>query len=790
MSVPLNGQTATYIVFLHAVENQITTPLEDSTEADNVGNELGHEVSDYAIEYEDGQAVSRSVLRRFAIQQGSIAWGASPFASVPAGQDLCFHSNAEAILLGNVPLKFGFGEGRHVSGRDMRFSGHDTGGEGAWLYALPNPHPDKPLRALNLVPKTQRSIVYGMALTNLTDHPLQTPVRHKLLLTLPDSVTFNALNEVENIDIDLGNVISARRQLIYDHSRWNPDAQDLQPTLADNTIVVEYAAHPAAVLYVQTGTGKVTAYPLKDIAKGPIIGLPPAHRPITIKVVDAKTRQPVGVRIHFHGEAGEYLPPKGHHRKVNISCQDVSAEFANGLNQYAYIRGECILDSPMGVVYVEITRGYEVSPIRDHFTVTADTDEITFELERVLDWHAQGWVTADTHVHFLNPTTAVLEGEAEDVNVVNILATQWGEMFSNVGDFDGCTTHSNSLTGNKGEFVARVGTENRMQVLGHISLLGYSGEMIHPLCTGGATESAIGDPLEVTMADWAKRCADQNGMVVMPHAPHPQCERAADIVLDLVHAFEFMVFNPLQGSISPYAVADWYRFQNLGYHLPLVGGSDKMEAALLLGGIRTYTHLGDHPFSYENWMEATKAGNTFVTLGPLVELKVEGNPPGSKLQLPESGGSLSVEWKVESVRVPIEAVEIIVGGRTYEGANQNGALAASGITTVSIEQSTWVAIRVRGGYLGNEGDIAAHTSAVQIFCGNNPIFCPDDAMEVLKQIEGAMAYVDTIAPRPNADRYRQLRMTLESAYNRMHQRMHQQGVFHEHSPLHDHGYEH
>ena len=58
-----------------------------------------------------------------------------------------------------------------------------------------------------------------------------------------------------------------------------------------------------------------------------------------------------------------------------------------------------------------------------------------------------------------------------------------------------------------------------MQVLGHISLLGYRGEMIHPLCSGGPSESALGDPVEVTMAEWAQRCIDQGGLVVMPMRP-------------------------------------------------------------------------------------------------------------------------------------------------------------------------------------------------------------------------------------------------------------------------------
>ena len=93
----------------------------------------------------------------------------------------------------------------------------------------------------------------------------------------------------------------------------------------------------------------------------------------------------------------------------------------------------------------------------------------------------------------------------------------------------------------------------------------------------------------------------------MPHAPNPQLERAADIVLGLVHGIEMMSFNPYDNQISPYGLADWYRYLNLGYQVPLVGGSDKMGQAWLLGGMRTYTHLGDRPFTYENWMAAVKA---------------------------------------------------------------------------------------------------------------------------------------------------------------------------------------
>ena len=445
------------------------------------------------------------------------------------------------------------------------------------------------------------------------------------------------------------------------------------------------------------------------------------------------------------------------------------------------------MELPLGEVFVEISRGYEMKPIRTSFEVTAETKEITFTLEKLLDWGERGWVSADTHVHFLSPQTALLEGAAEGVNVVNLLASQWGEMFSNVSDFDGRTTLGAKDFGGDGEFLVRVGTENRMQVLGHISLLGYSGAMIHPLCSGGPSESAIGDALDVSMAEWAERCIEQNGLVVLPHAPNPQAERAADIVLGLVHAIEMMSFNPFDTQITPYGLLDWYRFLNLGYQIPVVGGSDKMSAASLLGGIRTYAQLGEREFNYENWMAAVKGGNTFVTVGPLLELEVEGLPPGSRLDLPAGGGTVDVTWRVASAAMPIERVELVVGGFAVEAQTVDGALQAAGSCAVSVSESSWIALRVRGSHGGRPGEIAAHSSSVQVRVDGARPFKREDAIAVLEQIEGAIAYVDTLAPQPAARQYKKIRAAIEAAHNRLHQLMHRQGIYHQHNPLHQHG---
>jgi hypothetical protein len=797
--VELPGTTATYVVLVHVVEDVPTRYLADFADTQVDGNAIGGAVSDYALLYADGSTAVTQVVRRFGIQQARVGWAASPVAAVPARADEVRRSMAEALAVtGAVDYGFVDAEARHESGFDAALRASYPA-EMLWLHALPNPHPERPLRALTATPSGERSAIYAVTLTALRDHPLRTGARSKARVTLPRGASLDPAGGCDDIAVDLGTVIAARAVNEYDPQLWSADAARVAPRRSDASVIVEFAAHPAARLYVRDGESWEL---LEDLAepRGSVEVLPPADRPVSVRVIDEATGAAVPVRLHMHGGAGEYLPPRGHHRTVNPAVfEGRGGEFVADGHQAAYIDGTCIVDLPLGEVFVEITKGLEVAPIRRAVTIGADTSELTFPLARVLNWRERGWITADTHVHFLSPQTALLEGSAEGVNVVNLLATQWGELFTNVGDFDGKTTLGARDFGGDGEFVVRVGSENRMQVLGHISLVGYSGALIDPLCTGGPSESAIGDPLEVTMADWARRCREQGGLVVMPHAPLPQMERAADLVLGLVDATEVIVQNPLaseyretdEARVDPYGIADWYRYLNLGYHVPLVGGSDKMSDANLLGGMRTYAQLGEREFTYENWMAAIREGNTFATIGPLASLTVEGVAPGGRVELPSSGGHVTVAWQVESVAVPIERVEVVVGGLVAHDESCGGALAASGSAEVRIDRSTWVALRVRGSHFdGEAGRIAAHTSAVQVVVADRPLWSDVDAGVVLDQIAASIAYVDTLATRTEARLHRQLRATLAAAYNQLHQRLHRAGVYHEHLHPPDQPHEH
>jgi hypothetical protein len=513
-------------------------------------------------------------------------------------------------------------------------------------------------------------------------------------------------------------------------------------------------------------------------------------------VVERGSGKAVPVKLHAHGEWGENLVPLDRHRIPNAAWfEDYSVDFMHGgywdgslsdPHYCTYIPGQTRIDLPPGSVYLEVSKGFEIRPVRKVIDVTPDMEEIIIEIEKVLTWREQGWVTADTHVHFLSPMSAMLEGAAEGVNVVNLLASQWGELMTNVGDFDGRTTWGSRETGGEGEYLVRVGTENRQHVLGHISLLGYGGQIIVPMTTGGADESAIGDPIEVLLTEWARQCKQQGGIVVLPHFPQPRGEHAASVVSGVIDALEMTSWGNLYNGIDPYSLSDWYRYLNCGYLVAAVGGTDKMSANTAVGTVRTYARIGSSEgFSYDSWKEAVRRAETFVTYGPLLEFSVDGHPMGSHIQMSSTGGTLDVEWQVASVTIPISRVELVVNGEIREsvGAEPEGG---RGHWSFKVDHSSWIALLVRGHYADRPEIIAAHSTPVMVTLEGSPMLPAADAVTILEQIEGALAYLDTVGTRADERAYKRMHLVLQSAHRSMHNRMHQLGYFHEHTPVDEH----
>ena len=240
-------------------------------------------------------------------------------------------------------------------------------------------------------------------------------------------------------------------------------------------------------------------------------------------------------------------------------------------------------------------------------------------------------------------------------------------------------------------------------------------------------------------------------------------------------------WGDLYTGINPYSLSDWYRYLNCGYKVPAVGGTDKMSANTAVGTIRTYARIEDEAFTYDAWKEAVRAGRTFATYGPLLDFSVEGRSMGDVLDLPVGGGTLDVEWKVSTVTVPVVRVEIVVNGEIRETFDTPPERRDhEGTTSVNMDGGGWIALRVRGAYSDRPEMIAAHSSPVMVNVAGSPYISHPDAMTILDQIEGAMAFVETIGTRPEDRAYKELMMTLTAAHRVLHNRMHRSGVYHQH----------
>ncbi|MEN8230909.1 MAG: CehA/McbA family metallohydrolase [Bacteroidota bacterium] len=791
-SMQITPVQANWLVFLHTSD-----VIDLKEEGEGVyrqpfkgEGQLNEEIADYIIMYSDGTEAGATIRERHQIGMFQRGWGENSVQSLAHHKPIPLRQHHEQITSGIYHEQVTVGR---WGGSQTRVTSSDNFQWTNWLWAWENPHPDKIISGFRFEPNNKTSIVISAISAGMVrSNPLRWHSRQKAVFSIPDGQKFDPSLDrdglLSQLQLDLGQVISAASRPLYPDKEWPESYNNQIPKISDHEVIIEYSAHPEARFHLDGGT----MVPVSEAGSMPgtnqIKVVAPSDQKVRIRIVEKGSGKPVIVKLHVHGEAGEYLPPVDRHRIPNNAWfEDYSVDFVHtGKHICTYIPGETTLKLPVGKVYFEVSKGFEIKPVRKIVTITEDTEEVEIEIEKVLSWREKGWVSADTHVHFLSPNSALLEGSAEGVNIINLLASQWGELFTNVGDFDGTTTLGSREAGGDGEYLVRVGTENRQHVLGHISLLGYRGDMITPLTTGGPDESALGDPIEILLTEWAEQCKKQDGVVILPHFPNPRLENAATIVSGNAHGVEMTSWGSLYHGIDPYSLADWYRYLNCGYFVAAVGGTDKMSASTAVGTVRTYARISDnHEFTFDQWKASIKRGETFVSYGPLMNFTVDGKPMGSRIEMSKNGGTVDISWELASVTVPMSRVELIVNGEVTESL----AIApdmATGNWHVKVKKSSWCALLVRGHYPDKPEIITAHSSPVMIHVEGSPMLAAADAVTILEQIEGTIAYLETIGTRADEKTYKRMRLLLESTHRSVHNRMHQTGQYHRHTPPEDH----
>ncbi|HEY2506467.1 MAG TPA: hypothetical protein VGI58_08115 [Streptosporangiaceae bacterium] len=485
------------------------------------GHAVGQTVAEYAFHLAGGEVVVAPIRERFEIQVVPPGWGRLPFLAVTDTSD------------GSLP-RF---EGRWGDA-GSRLVEHTMGWPaGYFLWCWENPHPERPVQRIEVIPRGGRFVVAGITTSDLEEHPfIQGPARPVRLLAK------DGRNGVLDIEVDRG-VATYPQPLPGDDDRagWGATAGESAYT--------SIAALSSATVTVRRGDSQLGQVNWGDVERDGradtgqvLLELAEEGRNwVHVSVVDDATGRPVPCRVHFRSAGGIPYQPHGHHNHVTQNLDswhyDVGGDVRLGQRSYAYIDGTCQGWLPRGDVLVDVARGFEYEPLRQTVRIEPGQRDLTLRIGRVADMAAEGWWSGDSHVHFLSTPGAQLEQRAEDLRVVNLLQTQWGALFTNTEEFSGRPSVADG-----GGYVTYVGQENRQHALGHLVLWDLK-EPVMPWCSDGPDEAELGGALDATLSDWADRAHAQGGTVVAAHFPNPNGEPAVLVATGRADAVEMLAHS-------------------------------------------------------------------------------------------------------------------------------------------------------------------------------------------------------------------------------------------------------
>jgi hypothetical protein len=699
----------------------------------------GHVICTYRFRYSDSEEVEVPIRERFEISSLGQQWGQLPFMAVPDVQDELFPRE----------------EGRWEATGERQVEVEQAWPHWFVLWAWRNSDPEREVESIWVDPGDRAFIIAGITLSNLDEEPFGHEPIQPVILSLNDDLNPEN-NSHLSLEIDRGvaTYVYPVGKSFQDGKGVGFEGWGIPSPERCTRAYAGIAAQPSATISLNQGDREIAEFKWEEVLKEGSKETEQARIEIVnrgknwvhVQVVEDETGKPVPCRIHFQSPEGIPYQPHGHHDHILSDMGtfhiDLGGDVRLGHLTYACIDGQCQGWLPRGEVWVDIARGFEYEPLRDVIHIHPGQRELTLRLRRWKNMNKARWFSGDSHVHFLSTMGASLEAQCEDLNIVNLLQSQWGHLYTNVEDFIGRPVSSED-----GRTIVYTSQENRQHMLGHLILLGLK-KPVMPWCSDGAGEAEIGGTMEVTLSHWADACHEQGGTIIIPHFPNPNGEPAALIATGRADAVEMLRHRM-------YNHIEYYRYLNGGYCLPLVGGTDKMTSNVPVGLYRTYVNIpDDEPFNYENWCKNLRLGRTFLSGGPLLKFTVNGHQVGDVVRLSGNGGTLELEAEAESI-FPIHALEIVQQGQVVADTRDPAGVRHLRLKAkLKVDRPTWLAARV-----GNldyrdplhhfdvwSRGVMAHTSPIYVAFGDEwQMFNQETMQYMLTLLHGGIEYIHTRA---------------------------------------------
>jgi len=405
----------------------------------------------------------------------------------------------------------------------------------------------------------------------------------------------------------------------------------------------------------------------------------------------------------------------------------------SGRLPFFYCDGSAEIAIPAGACRIEAERGFEHEIAAASLSLRpGERHDLTLTVPRFVDAAAEGWVSGDTHVHWVTnawnvdlPLEALrLVQRAEDLRVVNnltLLHRTASDAFVKPSQAPVGPIADLCRDGYHVEMAEEYRNEN---LYGHLCFLNLRW-LVMPIGTGPgiAGDDSIDWPHNRPAIEEAR---GQGGISIEAHGTGGNHEPPVNAIHGLTDSFD---------QLDP---ADYERFLDCGFRIPLTNGSD--HPARVAGAARAYVRI-DGAFSYEKWIDGIRRGRTFTTSGPLLFLDVDGHAPGDSIHR-DPGDRVTVRLRAVS-RQPLGSVQVV----------SNGAVVAERFTEetsaemtleVPVEESRWIVARAsrRGGFNCIERAGIAHTSAVHVVVEGRPVFRPEAARDWIARMRAHLRDIE------------------------------------------------